>query len=181
MFLSLAQKRRSIRKFKDKPVEADKMDILLEAVLRSPSSMGKSPWTFIVIEDKKQLQELSMSKQYGSAFVDNAPLAIVVCADPGISDVWIEDASIASIYIHLTAASLGLGSCWVQIRKRMHSETMSSQAYLADLLNIPDNINVVAMVAIGYPDEEKSSHKKETLQYHKLYHGAYGEQRSPSE
>lgn len=181
MFLSLAQERRSIRKFKDKPVEAEKMDILVETMLRAPSSMGKNPWTFIAIDGKETLQKLSAAKQFGSAFIDNAPLAIVVCADPGISDVWIEDASIASIYIHLSATSLGLGSCWVQIRERMHSETMSSQIYLAELLAIPDNINIVAIVAIGYPDEEKAAHKKENLQYHKVYSGTYGKRWESSE
>jgi len=174
MFLSLVQKRRSIRKFKDQPIEKAKLDILIEAALRAPSSMGKNPWTFVIIDDRVTLEKLSTAKQFGSAFVGEAPLAIVVCADPGISDVWIEDASIASILLHLAAESIGLGSCWIQVRERLHSETKTSQAYLAGLLDIPESIRILAMVAIGYPDEEKPSHRREDLQYEKVYHGTFG-------
>ncbi len=175
MFLSLIEKRRSIREFLDKPVEASKIDMLIEAALRSPSSMGKNPWEFVVVKEKDLFEKLSTAKQFGSTFVENAPLAIVVCADPDTSDVWVEDASIASIYIHLAAESIGLGSCWVQIRNRMRDETVSSQAYLAELLGIPDSRQVLAMVAIGYPDEEKPPHTKEELQYGKVYLDRYGE------
>ena len=174
MFLSLVQGRRSIRKFQDKPIEKDKLDTLIEIGLRSPSSMGKNPWCFIVVEDKALLKNLAAAKQFGSAFLENAPLAIVVCADPGISDVWVEDASIAAIYLHLAAESIGLGSCWVQIRERMRSDGQSSQDYLSELLHIPSNIKTLALVAIGYPDEEKPGHKKETLQYDKVFLNAYG-------
>lgn len=174
MFMSLIEKRRSIRKFLDKPVEADKIDVLLEAALRAPSSMGKNPWEFVVVKAKKLFEKLSTAKLFGSAFIKDAPLAIVVCADPDTSDVWVEDASIASIYIHLAAESIGLGSCWIQIRNRMQSETITSQDYLADLLGIPENRQILAMVAIGYPDEEKPPHAKAELQYDKVYLDEYG-------
>lgn len=169
MFLSLVQKRRSTRRFQDKQVEADKIDVLIEAALRAPSSMGNRPWEFIVVEDRGLLGKLSVSKQFGSTFLKDAPLGIVVCADPAKSDVWVEDASIASILIHLAAASIGLGSCWIQIRERMHDDTKTSQAYISEILNIPENMKVEAIVAIGYPDEEKSPHQKETLLYNKVY------------
>lgn len=174
MFLSLIEKRRSLRKFLDKPVEDDKIDLLIEAALRSPSSMGKNPWEFIVVKEKGLFEKLSTAKMFGSTFIKNAPLAIVVCADPDTSDVWIEDASIASIYIHLAAESIGLGSCWIQIRNRMQSETITSQAYVADLLGVPDNRQILAVVAIGHPDEEKPPHAKEELQYDKVFLDAYG-------
>ena len=107
MFLSLLEERRSIRKFKSKPVEQDKIDILIEAALRSPSSMGKNPWSFIVVTDQQLLEKLSIAKQHGSAFAKGAPLVIVVCADAEVSDVWVEDASIATILLHLAAQSAG--------------------------------------------------------------------------
>jgi nitroreductase len=115
-----------------------------------------------------------MAKQHGSAFAKNAPLAIVVCADSHTSDVWIEDASIAAIILHLTAQSLGLGSCWIQIRNRMKDENRSSQDYLSKLLRLPDNLKVLAIMAIGYPDEEKSPHGKEELQFDRIYSNTYG-------
>ena len=122
MFLSLAQKRRSIRKYKDKEIEAEKIDSMVEAVLRAPTSRGKNSWEFVVVTDPDLLETLSRAKPQGAKFLKNAALGIVVCADANKTDVWIEDASIASIYIHLAAVSLGLGSCWIQIRKRMHDQ-----------------------------------------------------------
>jgi nitroreductase len=174
MFLPLIQKRRSIRKFQKKSVEADKLDMLVEAGLRSPSSMGSNPWEFIVVRDPELLEKLSKSKQHGSSFLRNAPLCIVVSADPEISTVWVEDASIASVFIHLAAESLGLGSCWIQIRERMHNETKTAEAYISELLGIPENMKVESIIAIGYPDEKKSPHPKEKLEYHKVHVDSYG-------
>lgn len=174
MFLSLAQKRRSIRRYKDKPVESEKIDRLVEAALRAPSSRGFNPWEFVVVTDRILLEKLSKAKPHGASFLKDASLGIVVCADPEKCDVWVEDASIASIYIHLAAESLELGSCWIQIRKRMHDQTKTAEQYIRELLNIPKHLNVESMIAIGYPAEKKSPHPKEDLQYDKVYYNVYG-------
>jgi nitroreductase len=174
MFLSLVQKRRSIRRFTQHPVEPEKIDILIEAVLRSPSSRGFNPWQFIVVTEKGLLEKLSRAKEHGSSFLGNAPLGVVICADPSKSDVWVEDASIASIFVHLAAESLGLGSCWIQIRKRIHDKTKTSQAYVSELLNIPESLQVESIVAVGYPDETKPPHKKWQLQYEKVHDNYHG-------
>ncbi len=174
MFLSLIQKRRSIRKYLKKTVEVEKIDALVEAALRSPSSRGFNPWEFVVVTDKILLEKLSKAKPHGASFLKNAALGIVVCADPEKCDVWVEDASIASIFIHLAAESMGLGSCWIQIRKRMHDQTKTAHAYIRDLLNIPENLSVESIVAIGYPAEKKPPHRKEELQYKKVHYDFYG-------
>jgi len=174
MFLSLVQKRRSIRRYLDKPVEPEKIDRLIEAALRAPSSRGFNPWEFVVVTDGVQLEKLSKAKPHGASFLKDASLGIVVCADPEKCDVWIEDASIASIYIHLAAESMELGSCWIQIRKRMHDQTKTAEQYIRELLNIPENFNVESMIAIGYPAEIKSPHSKEDLQYEKVHYNVYG-------
>lgn len=174
MFIPLIQKRRSIRRFQPKEVEAEKIDLLLEAALRAPSSRGLNPWEFIVIQDSRTLNSLSAAKEHGSSFLKNAPLGIVVCADPERCDVWIEDASIAAIFIHLAAASIGLGSCWIQIRERIHNETMTSEEYVAATLKIPENLKVEAVVAVGYPDEEKPPYPKNKLQFEKVHRTIYG-------
>lgn len=113
MFLDLISNRRSIRKFKDKPIEQEKINRLIEAALRSFSSRGFNPWRFIVIDDPQILETLSSAKAHGSSFLSNAPLGIAVCADTSASDVWIEDTAIASAFIHLAAHDMGLGSCWI--------------------------------------------------------------------
>lgn len=174
MFDALIQKRRSIRRYSEKKVAADKIDMLVEAALRSPSSRGFNPWRFIVVTDKGLLEKLALAKPHGSSFLKNAPLGFVVCADPEVSDVWVEDTSIATIIIQLGAESMGLGSCWIQIRKRMHDEIKSAETYVSEILNIPENLCVESMIAVGYPDERKPSHRKEDLQYEKVYRDAYG-------
>ena len=174
MFLSLAQSRRSIRKYQNKPVEPQKIDSLVEALLRAPTSRGKNSWEFVVVTDSALLQKLSSAKPHGASFLKNAALGIVVCANPQISDVWIEDASIASTFIHLAAASLELGSCWIQIRERMHDDTQTAERYIAEILNLPAHIKVVSIVAIGHPDEHKAGHPRESLPYDKVSLNSYG-------
>ena len=168
-FLSLITKRRSIRRYTAEQIETEKVEMLAEAALRAPSSRGLNHWEFIFVSDKSLLGELSMSKLHGASFLKNAALGIVVCADSEKTDVWIEDASIASIYIHLAAVSLGLGSCWIQIRGRMHDQTKTAQDHIAELLGIPPGLKVLSILAIGYPDEEKSPHPEQSLQYEKIH------------
>lgn len=174
MLISLLQKRRSIRKFQDKKVEAEKIDTLIEAALRSPSGRALYPLAFVVIDDKEVIEKLSRAKAHGSAFLKGAPLCMVVCADPAKQDVWIEDAAIASAIIHLTAADLGLGSCWIQIRERMHKGSEPAEAYIAELLHLPKNLKVLSMVAIGYPAEELPGHAKDKLLYDRVHRNQYG-------
>ena len=82
MFLSLVQKRRSIRRYEDKPVEPEKIDRLIEVALRAPSSRGFNPWEFVVVTDPILLEKLSKAKPHGASFLKDASLGIVVCADP---------------------------------------------------------------------------------------------------
>ena len=117
-FSELIKNRRSMRKFTDEELTQDQVVTLMKAALMSPSSKRSNSWQFVVIDDKEVLKELSHCKEQASSFIADAALAIVVMADPLASDVWIEDASIASIMIQLQAEDLGLGSCWVQVRER---------------------------------------------------------------
>ena len=174
MFLPLIQNRRSIRKYQNTGVEEEKIDLLVEAALRAPSSMGKNSWEFVVITDPAMLEKLSYAKPHGATFLKNAALGIVVCADTQKTDVWVEDASIASIFIHVAAASLDLGSCWIQIRERKHDDTQSAEGYISGVLGLPAHIKVESIIAIGYPDESKSPHPKESLPYDKVSFNSYG-------
>ena len=144
------------------------------ARLRAPTSMGNNSWEFVVVTDTELLGQLSRAKPHGATFLKTAPLGIVVCGDPQISDVWIENSSIASIYIHLAAASLNLGSCWIQIRERQHDDTQSAEAYIADVLGLPAHIRVLSIIAIGYPDESKAPHPRDALAYDRVSVNSYG-------
>lgn len=171
--LDLMYKRRSIRQFLNIPVEKEKFDQLVKASLLAPSSRGTCSQKFIAVDDRAVLERLSQAKEHGSAFVSNAPLAFVVAADTDISDVWIEDAAIAASYIQLEAQSLGLGSCWSQIRKREHETGISSDQYIKDLLNIPKEYSVVCIIAIGYPGESKPEHTDRDLNRNRASHNNY--------
>jgi nitroreductase len=174
MLLDLIRQRRSIRKFTGEAIDEDKIELLKEAALRPPSSMGHNPWEYVFVTDAQLLAKLSKAKPHGSSFLADARLGIVVCADPDKSAVWIEDASIATIIIQLVAESLGLGNCWIQIRERMHDDTKSAESYIAELLNIPSNLKVESMVGIGYPAEQKAPHTREELQDEKIFLNKYG-------
>ncbi len=86
-----------------------------------------------------------------------------------------EDTSIASIIIQLMAQSLGLGSCWIQVRNRMHNETVTAEDYIKELLNIPANYKVECIIAVGYPDQERRPRTEESLKYDVVYENQYGQ------
>ena len=174
MFDSLIKTRRSIRKFLKMPVEPEKIEKLVEAALRAPSSHGLNQWEFIAVTDPQLLQKLAHAKEHGSGFLKGAPLGIVVLADPGKCDVWIEDASIASVFILLAAHDMGLGGCWIQIRERRHDEMKTAEAYIQEVLNIPAHLKVESMIAIGYPGERKPPHQEE-LPFAKVHRNGYGQ------
>ena len=173
MFMDLLRRRRSIRRYTDQPVEPEKIDLLVEAALRAPSSRG-STREFVVVTDRAMLDRLAQAKEHGSAFLKDAPLGLVVCADSRKSDVWVEDTSIATIIVQLAAESLGLGSCWIQVRQRPHSKDRAAQDYVADLLHLPPGVMVEAVVAVGYPAERKSAHPQDALLWLQAHHGVFG-------
>ena len=177
MMLNLLRTRRSIRQFEKKMVEREKIDTLIEAMLRSPSSRSLNPWYFVVVNDQDIIEKLSQSKVHGSKFMSGAPLAIAVCADPGKSDVWVEDTSIAALILHLTATDLGLGSCWVQIRLRDHADGSSSEQYVRTILGLDQNMVVEAVIAIGYPAEKKPGHDQSTLLFERVSYNQYGQKK----
>lgn len=169
MFYDQLKSRRSVRKFKDQEVEKEKIDVILKSALRAPSSRSIRPWQFIAVIDRELLLELALCRDPGSTFLKGAPLAIVVAADKGLSDVWIEDASIAAMLVQLAAHDLGLGSCWIQVRERFHTEQEKAEDYIRDLLAIPEQYSVECMIAIGYADEEKKPHEENKLLYENLH------------
>lgn len=166
--IDLLRNRRSIRKYTDEKVNPENIKTLTEAALRAPSSRGNNPWEFIFVDDPDILGKLSQAKLSGSQFLKNAPLGIVVCADSGKSDVWIEDCSIAAIIIQLTAASLELGSCWAQIRSRQHDDEKTAESYIQELLDLPEQMRVECILGVGHPAEEKQPVPSEKLLHDRI-------------
>ncbi|MFB6342412.1 nitroreductase family protein [Saccharicrinis sp. FJH62] len=172
-FFELIKSRRSCRKFKSEKPDKSIIDKILQSCLMSPSSKSRSPWHFVLIDDQALLKRLSMSKPHGSKLIAEAPIAIVILADPATSDVWIEDTSIASINLQMAAEDSGLGSCWVQIRNRDYDEQTTSEKYIRGILNIPENMMIESIIALGYKDENKEPHdiqklKKDRISYNQF-------------
>ncbi len=171
--IELLRERRSIRSYEKKPVAGAALDLLVEALLRSPSSRNINPWEFVIVDDQDLLAKLSAAKEHGSTFLKHAPLGIVICADATKSDVWVEDCSIASILVQMTALSLGLGSCWIQIRKRRHDGQKTAEVYVRELLGLPEHVMVESIIAIGHPAQKREPLPADALEYEKVKHNHY--------
>ena len=148
--LDLMKKRCSVRKFEDKPVEKEKMLTVLEAARIAPSACNNQPWHFVVVQEESL--RLRISERWGKV----VPAIIVVCGDH--EQAWHRgsdgkdhtdvDASIAIDHMTLMAAELGLGTCWV---------CSFSPEDSRDALGLPDHIEPIALLPIGYPAEMKLS------------------------
>ena len=169
-FIDLLLNRRSKRKFKSDNIEDEKIELLIASALLSPSGKKKNHWDFIVVRESESLEKLSLCKPHSASLIASAPLAIVVVGDPSVSDTWIEDCSIASIIVQLEAEDLGLGSCWVQVRNRVHENEQPSAEYIKSLLGIPSSKEVLSVIAIGYPDEQKKPNDLKNLMFEKIHH-----------
>jgi len=166
--IDLLRTRRSIRKYTNQPIEAEKLEMLKEAVLRSPSSKGINPWRFIFVNEKDTILKLKESKRTGTSPMETAQLAVVFCADENINDAWVEDCSIAAIIMQLTAHSIGLGSCWIHFHYRMYSDNVTSEQYVRELLGIPKNFRILCAVTVGYSAKEVKGRAYEELQFEKI-------------
>lgn len=165
-----------MRKFTPEELTQEEVVTLLKAALMSPASKRSNCWQFVAVDDKETLEKLSHCKAQSASFIADAALAIVVLADPLASDVWIEDASIASILIQLQAEDLGLGSCWVQVRERQTATEIPSDEYVREVLGIPLQLQVLSVIAIGHKGMERKPFDEEHLQWEKIHINKYGGQ-----
>jgi nitroreductase len=175
--LDVLYNRRSTRKFNDKKIEEGAIHQLLKAALLSPSSKNSQPWEFIVVDDPELLSQLSVSKPHGACLLKHAPLAVVVAGDKAKSDVWIEDCSIASIILQLAAEALGLGSCWVQIHHRYHDDDQTANEFISGLLRIPNHLEVLSVVGIGYKAADRPALSEKEIDWRKVIRNCYNDVR----
>jgi len=163
MLIELLQQRRSTRQFKTDKITPEQIEQLSEALLRAPTSRGHNPWYFVVVDNPQLLAQLSKAKAHGAEFLAKAPLAVAICADSAVSDVWVEDCAIAAIILQLTAESLGLGSCWAQMRLRSDANGHSAEVNVREILNLPMGWNVACIIGIGQPVHRLAGHPRASL------------------
>ncbi len=154
--MNLAQKRYSVRKYKDIPVEEEKLTQILEAGRLAPSAVNFQPLYFIVLRDKEIKQKVSST--YHRDWILQAPVLIVICGAhqkswrrPDGKDHCDIDAAIAIDHMTLAAADLGLGTCWV---------CMFDSWQCHRILNLPSHLETIALLPLGYPAEEQSRPEK---------------------
>ena len=172
-FTSLITRRRSTRKFKQDSLSPEQVALILKAVLMAPTSKGAHSWQFVVVEDTHIIRQLAVCKKHGADFLDGCTLAVVVLGDTNISDAWIEDASIASIYMQLQAEDLGVGSCWCQVRNRLTEDGYESEQYVRNLLDIPPQFGVLSIIGFGHKDQERKPFDEANLLWEKVHIGRF--------
>ena len=155
--------RRSIRKYKDIPVEREKIEQILDAARLAPSWKNMQCWRFLVLTDamrRAQVLEAFPADNPGTKAIAAAPVLIVVCGNPAESDVehgidyFVADVAIAFEHLCLAAHALGLGTCWMG----WYNEQQIKQS-----LGIPDDIRIVGITPLGYPDQEPKPRPRKEL------------------
>ena len=146
-------RRRSIRKYTDRSVEPEKLDLLLKAAMAAPSAMNCKPWEFVVVTDPEKLTQFRKRLIFGDR---NAPAAIVVCGNPSLSAnpvarlFWIQDCSAAAENILIAAVSLGLATVWVGVHP-----VSEFVRIVREIAGLPRHVTPLGLIYVGYPAEEK--------------------------
>lgn len=165
----LLKQRKSTRKFTAEPLNGSEVELILQAALLSPSSKNRQPWEFVVVENRSMLKQLAECKSNSAKLIENAALAIVVTGDILQSDLWIEDCSIAAILMQIQAEALGIGSCWVQIRERESENGMPAEMIVRDLLELPMQMQVLAIIAFGKSENPDQKRAEKELSWEKVH------------
>lgn len=159
--------RRSIRKYTHQDVSEEIIRELVNAGMHAPTARNIQPWQFIVVNDRKTLDKLSIAHPYAK-MLKEATLAILVCGDKKLQEAEgyiVQDCSAATQNIMLAAHAHGLGSVWLGMYPREERIREVSK-----LLEIPDHILPVSLISIGYPDEAKDApdrYKTEKIHWNK--------------
>jgi nitroreductase len=151
-FYKVMKTRRSVRNYRSDPIPEDVMNNVMNAVRMAPSGSNKQPWKFILVKDpelKDRLQKASNNQ----IFIGEAPAAIVACGyDVSYNRggymgemTFLVDVSIAFTHLVLAARAEGLGTCWLGDFENKE---------VKELLDVPDDWNVVAVTPIGYPRDD---------------------------
>lgn len=158
-FAEVIKKRHSVRRFTQQPVEKEVLDTILDMAYTAPSSKNTKSSAFMVIDDPDTLLALSEMRDYGSALIKGAPVAVVVMGDTTKTDLWRENCAISATFIQLAATAMDLGSCWVHVngrpRVRKDPSQGDAESYVKSLLGLKDEMQVLCVVAIGYEAMEE--------------------------
>jgi len=164
-FLKFLLTRRSIRKFKKKPVDLNLILKILDVARYAPSAKNSQPWEFIVVTNEAVRERLSRIHMWASP-IRKAPIAIVVVCDKNASPTsYHVDCANATMYIMLAAHALGLGTVWIQTLRNVNE--------IKEILKIPEGKIPIAILALGWPDEKPEPKPRKRLE-EIVYMNTYG-------
>jgi len=147
--------RRSIRKFRPKPIPDEKLEMILEAGRLAPSAGNRQPWRFVVVKDPERKKNLAKAAD-NQMFIANAGVIIVALGDPEASPRWFkQDPMIAVEHMILAATALGYGSCWIGA---------FNEDRVKRILKIPEELAVIALLPIGFSDESPPPRARKPLE-----------------
>jgi len=147
--------RRSVRKFSEQQIERAKVLQILEAGRLAPSSSNRQAWHFVVVDDRKIIEQIPGTVPVGTrrivSFIRDASLVIIGCYTKALThyiaqlaghENHLVDVSIAMTHMTLEATELGIGTCWVG---------WYGESQLHKLLKLPRRYKIVALLILGYP------------------------------
>ena len=164
--IEIMMNRRSVRSWEDRPVPDEIVKKILAAAMQAPSARNQQAWQFIVLNERKVLDEVAQTAP-GAKPAERAPLGIIVCGDMSLETAmagyWIQDCAAASISILLAAYSLGLAGVWTA-----GYPNMDRANGLAKAVGLPDNVIPLSMILLGYSENRPASedrYKEERVHY----------------
>lgn len=151
--------RHSIRKYTGEHIADEKLQTILQAAEFVPRSRPEPSWKMIVVRQKETLRKMAGCRIGTGKMLENADCAIVLLGDPAVSDVWIEDTAIVISNMHLMASALGVGSCWIQGRLRRAEDGRTTEDFLREILDFPEDYRLEAILSLGMPAEKNIGSK----------------------
>ena len=156
-FLEVVEKRKSVRKYSDRPVERELLDAIVKVAQTAPSSRNSKSSAFMIVEDRDMLDTLSQMRDYGSGLLAGAQAAIVVLGDDTKTDLWVDNCAISATFIQLAVTAMDLVSCWVHCNgrpcKKDEPDGAKAEDYVRELLGLKEGLRPYCVIAIGYPEE----------------------------
>lgn len=152
MFIDIARSRHSCRSFTDVPLTDAQKELIMEAGDLAPSSRNLRPVRLVPVEDVDLIRRLAGCRPSSTRALESATFAVVVAVDTSVSDVWIEDSSLASLMMQMEAEDLGLGSCWIQVRLRNGTDR-PAEDIVRDVIGLSDDLSVESIIAFGNRSE----------------------------
>lgn len=154
--IEVIKSRRSVRKYLDKEVPKEILEDIVDCGRLAPSGYNKQPWIFVVVVDKEMKEKVANATTSGK-FISSAGACIAVFCEKD-AETALEDACAATENMIIAAQSYGLGTCWINVYKKSQSPKIK------EVLNCPDNMELMTLISVGYPAEENRQVQKKSLE-----------------